>query len=90
MYLTADYPGKRPDVSNRVTFWDKIVTSKDDAKLAIKNGRGSYSVYDHAQSFDGREATIHLEWNVQPYVGALVYGETIVNGTETFVFPSPV
>jgi signal peptidase complex subunit 3 len=55
----------------------------------MKNARGVYSVYDHSPSFDGQEATIHLEWNVQPYIGALIYGETVINGTETFVFPPP-
>lgn len=53
VYLTAEYDGgaKRPDVSNRVTFWDRIITDKSKAVLSLRNQRGAYSVYDVQKSF---------------------------------------
>ena len=34
-----------------------------------------------------QNATLRLEWNVQPHVGALVYGETVLDGETWFQFP---
>lgn len=91
VYLQADYNGgeSRPDISNSVTFWDKIITKKDQAKLNLKNQRGAYSVYDVQKSFNNNNATIRLGYNVQPYVGALVFGHFDVDGVDNFVFPAP-
>lgn len=90
VYLTAEYGGPREDIVNEVTFWDKIITSKDDAHLSLKNERSKYSVWDTTDKFDGRNATVHLHWNVQPKVGFLVNGETIAHDSHSnqpwFVF----
>ena len=72
IYLTAEYPGKSEGSSNKVTFWDKIITNKEDANLTLTNQRGKYSVWDVEKSFRGRNATVRLEWNIQPYVGPLI------------------
>lgn len=74
--------------SNKVVYWDKIIQSKDKANLSITNERSKYSVWDVEESFRNREATVKLEWNIQPYVGALIYGET--KGETKVVFPDPV
>uniref|UniRef100_A0A060SXB0 Signal peptidase subunit 3 n=1 Tax=Blastobotrys adeninivorans TaxID=409370 RepID=A0A060SXB0_BLAAD len=86
--LTAEYPGARPDISNRVTFWDKIVKRKEDSVLSLSNSRGRYSVYDTGKSFNEKNATLRLEWNVQPYVGLLTYGEVLLDGDTSFQFPA--
>ncbi|PRT57105.1 Microsomal signal peptidase subunit 3 [Wickerhamiella sorbophila] len=91
VYLTAEYGGAREDISNEVTFWDKIITSKADAKLALQNERSKYSIWDVKESFEGRNATVHLHWNLQPKVGFLVYGETVAHDSESskpwFIMP---
>lgn len=74
--LTAEYDGKKPGHHNKVTYWDKILLLKEDAQLNLKNVRAKYSVWDVEKSFRGRNATLKLEWNVQPWVGPLLYGET--------------
>lgn len=53
VYLTAEYDGgsKRTDISNKVTFWDKIILTKEDAVLSLRNQRSTYSVYDVQRSF---------------------------------------
>ncbi|CAD1810534.1 Microsomal signal peptidase subunit 3 [Candida parapsilosis] len=75
-YLTVEYPEKSNGSSNKVTFWDKIIRNKKDAKLSLKGQRGKYSVWDVEKGFRGRNATVKLEWNIQPYIGPLIYGET--------------
>lgn len=84
VYLTAEYPGRTENSSNKVTYWDKIITSKDDALISLKNQKSKYSVWDVEKSFRGREAVVRLEWNLQPYIGFLTYGLT--NNHETFQF----
>ncbi|ODV77965.1 signal peptidase 22 kDa subunit [Suhomyces tanzawaensis NRRL Y-17324] len=76
VYLTAEYPGKSEGSSNRVTYWDKIITSKDNAVISLKNQRSKYSVWDVEKSFRERDAIVRLEWNIQPYIGPLLFGET--------------
>lgn len=87
VYLTAEYPGKSDGSLNKVTYWDKIITSKDDAILHLKNQKSKYSVWDVEKSFRRREATVKLEWNIQPYVGPLIFGETSNEGS--FLFADP-
>lgn len=84
VYLTAEYDGKTPGLSSKITYWDKIITSRDDAVLKLRNTRAKYSVWDTEKSFRGRNATLKLEWSIQPYVGAFVSGETLA--LEDFTF----
>lgn len=84
IYLTAEYPGKSDESSNKVTYWDKIITNKKDSILNLKNQRSKYSIWDIEKSFRNRNATVKLEWNIQPYIGPLIYGET--KGIDTFQF----
>lgn len=84
VYLTAEYEGKSDGSSNKVTYWDKIITSKDQAKLHLTRQNAKYSVWDIEKSFRNRNATVKLEWNIQPHVGPLIFGET--GDVGTFVF----
>ncbi|GEQ68994.1 hypothetical protein JCM33374_g2664 [Metschnikowia sp. JCM 33374] len=83
VYLTAEYEGKNGG-SNKVTFWDKIITSKDGAVFDLKNARSKYSVWDLEKSFRERPANLTLEWNLQPWVGPLIFGKTETVSTFQF------
>ena len=84
IYLTAEYDGKTPESSNKVTYWDKIITSPEDAVLHLRNQKSKYSVWDVEKSFRSRNATLKLEWNIQPWVGPLLFGETETASTFQF------
>lgn len=87
VYLTAEYSGsERQETISEVTYWDKIITSQDDAQLNLKGHKSKYSVWDLEEKLEGREMTFKLKWNIQPWVGPLIYGETI--GNETIVLPA--
>lgn len=82
IYLTAEYDGStRSQTKSEVTYWDKILTNKNDAKLHLKNFKSKYAVWDLEDVFVGRELTFKLKWNIQPWIGPLIYGETL--GSET-------
>ncbi|EDO18847.1 hypothetical protein Kpol_1023p16 [Vanderwaltozyma polyspora DSM 70294] len=86
IYLTAEYDGsKKPNTKSVVTFWDKIITSKKDAVLKLSNQKSKYTVWDLEDKMEGRDLTFKLQWNIQPWVGPLVFGETI--GNTTFTIP---
>lgn len=84
VYLTAEYPGKSEGSSNKVTYWDKIIQSPEDAKIKLSNQRAKYSVWDVENSFRQREANLTLEWNIQPHVGPLLFGKVGVEQPFTF------
>lgn len=89
VYLTAEYPGKTDDAANKITYWDKIIQSPQEAKIALKDARAKYSVWDVEKSFRGRNATLRLEWNIQPWVGPLLFGQTETETTFQFARKLP-
>lgn len=83
VYLTAEYQGKG-DSGNKVTYWDKIILSKEDAKIELANQRSKYHVWDVEKSFRNRDAVVRLEWNIQPRVGPLIFGSAVSNTSITY------
>ncbi|CCE62668.1 hypothetical protein TPHA_0D00240 [Tetrapisispora phaffii CBS 4417] len=82
-YLVAEYNGDEKNTKNTVTFWDKIIADKENAVLSIKSEKSKYAVWDLEDKFAGRELTFKLQWNIQPWIGPLVFGETVGNCTFT-------
>ncbi|AOA64967.1 Subunit of signal peptidase complex (Spc1p, Spc2p, Spc3p, Sec11p) [Komagataella phaffii GS115] len=74
--LVAEYPTSVADDGAKVTYWDSIITEKKYARVHVNKQRGKYSVWDVSDSFQGRNATVKLKWNLQPYVGFLFFGQT--------------
>ncbi|KAK9476014.1 signal peptidase 22 kDa subunit [Lipomyces japonicus] len=74
VYVAATYPG-RP-YSNKIVVWDTIIRDKQDAYISLKNQTADYAIYDVTGKFNGRNATLSLEWNVQPYVGILTWNKS--------------
>lgn len=86
VYVTATYPGKSPDSSNVVTVWDRILTNRNQAQLQLKGQKGKYGVWDVEHGFRNRNATLELNWNIQPWVGPMVNGKLV--GGKEFTFAS--
>ncbi|CAI4624813.1 BAQ_1a_G0035510.mRNA.1.CDS.1 [Saccharomyces cerevisiae] len=83
VYLTAEY-NSTEKITSEVTFWDKIIKSKDDAVIDVNDLRSKYSIWDIEDGkFEGKDLVFKLHWNVQPWVGLLTYGETVGNYTLT-------
>ncbi|AET37744.1 signal peptidase complex subunit SPC3 Ecym_1522 [Eremothecium cymbalariae DBVPG len=77
VYLTAEYPGtKSPNASNEVTFWDFIIKDKEHAQLNFSNLKSKYSGWDVEERMSGRDLVFKLHWNIQPWIGPLIYGDT--------------
>ncbi|CAR25410.1 signal peptidase complex subunit SPC3 [Lachancea thermotolerans CBS 6340] len=86
VYLTAEYNGlKKPSVKSEVTLWDSIITDKEGAVISLNNAKSKYSVWDIEEKLSDRNLTFKLHWNIQPWIGPLVYGET--NGESPVTLP---
>lgn len=84
VYLTASYNGsKNPTQKSRITFWDKILPTKEEANLQLHNVKSKYAVWDIEDKISGREMEFELQWNIQPWIGPLLYGKAIGNSTYT-------
>ncbi|KAK9323580.1 signal peptidase 22kDa subunit [Lipomyces orientalis] len=83
VYLAATYPGK--PYANKVVVWDAIIQDKEEALISLHDATADYAIYDVTGKFNGRNATLSLEWNVQPYVGLLLWNKGAER--EKFVFP---
>lgn len=86
VYLTAEYHGTEGHQTlSEVTYWDKIITKRDEADLEVHDTKSKYSVWDLEEKLEGRELVFKLKWNIQPWIGALTYGETV--GNQTVIIP---
>ncbi|CAI4046240.1 hypothetical protein N7582_003763 [Saccharomyces uvarum] len=83
VYLTAEY-NSSGKIASEVTFWDKIIKSKENAVIKVNDLRSKYSIWDIEDTrFDNKDLVFKLHWNIQPWVGLLTYGETVGNHTLT-------
>ncbi|XDT29993.1 Signal peptidase subunit [Nakaseomyces glabratus] len=79
VYLTASYNGTekaRGHTVNTVTLWDKIIKTPKEAELHLEHAKGKYPVWDLEDKFSGKDLTFELQWNIQPWVGILTFGQT--------------
>ncbi|EAU85515.2 hypothetical protein CC1G_06416 [Coprinopsis cinerea okayama7 len=85
LYLQAEY-NTRKGVKNEVVIWDRIVRSKDQAKVNVV-GKNKYNFRELSTTFKNIAAANYtLMYNVMPYVGVLTYGEA-ARTTEPVEFP---
>ncbi|KAL1741068.1 signal peptidase 22kDa subunit [Schizophyllum fasciatum] len=74
VYLQAEYTNSQ-EVRNEVVIWDKIIHSKDEARLNLVD-KHKYAFRELSTSFANIEpASYTLKYNIMPYVGLLTYGE---------------
>lgn len=72
--LEAEYENTQ-GVKNEIVIWDRIVRSKEDAKIKVV-GKNKYTFREISSTFKKiPSAHYSLKYNVMPYVGLLTYGE---------------
>ncbi|KAL1710417.1 signal peptidase 22kDa subunit [Schizophyllum commune] len=85
VYLQAEYTNSQ-GVHNEVVIWDKIIRSKDEARLNLVD-KHKYAFRELSTSFENVEpASYTLKYNIMPYVGLLTYGEA-ARTAEPVAFP---
>lgn len=87
VFLTAEYNSTNGNTISEVTFWDKIIDKREDAKIVIENAKSKYAVWDVSEKLSGKDLKFKLHWNIQPWVGPLVNGEA--NGEYSINIPKP-
>ncbi|KAM0748009.1 signal peptidase 22 kDa subunit [Meredithblackwellia eburnea MCA 4105] len=85
VYLVADYSTPK-HASNSVVVWDRIIRSSKYAKINIARGKQKYEFKEITDSFKNVSATFSLQYNIQPHVGALQWGEVV--RTEALKLPA--
>lgn len=86
VYLTAEYENSKNTTFNELTLWDKIITNPTDSVLDLKNVKSKYNVWDVNENLSGKNLNFKLNWNIQPWVGPLIYGQA--EGETIFMIPS--
>lgn len=90
VYLTAEYNGtKNANSNSKVTFWDSILTDESMAKLSLSGEKSKYNVWDLESKLSDKDLIWKLNWNVQPYVGLLINGETTGSTLVQFEYQEP-
>ena len=56
---------------NQVVIWDKIVTSKEKARLIMNDEFNKYALVDQFAELRGAHVELKLNWDVMPIVGML-------------------
>ncbi|KAG1138591.1 hypothetical protein G6F37_010400 [Rhizopus arrhizus] len=87
--VVADYQTDKY-TRNSVVIWDKIVTSKEKAKLKLKNVGNKYAMIDVSQKWNYERANISLAWDITPHVGMLQSGQFLTDAQITLPPFSPV
>ncbi|KAI5812491.1 signal peptidase subunit-domain-containing protein [Pyronema omphalodes] len=87
-WLSVVYGGAKGSkhTENEVIIWDAILPSKRTSRLHLRNEKAKYQINDISGRFLERNATVRFGWNVQPHVGALIWGtveaDNVVEGVD--------
>ncbi|ORX51544.1 signal peptidase 22 kDa subunit [Hesseltinella vesiculosa] len=71
--VVAEYETKSHD-ANKIVLWDRIITSKRDAHIKLRNVPNKYAFIDVSRKWSEQPVNITLHWDVTPYVGVLQGG----------------
>lgn len=69
---------------SKLVIWDKILTNKNNVYINNKNIKSKYSIWDYSPQLSGRTGHFKLGYNIQPWIGPLIFGEVDLNNTITF------
>lgn len=74
LYAVARYesPGTR---LNEVTVWDRVIRSKEEAVLHLRNEMTEYPILDTTASMRGARLNVSLQWEVMPLIGMIKAGQ---------------
>ncbi|KAJ3218092.1 Signal peptidase complex subunit [Dinochytrium kinnereticum] len=82
VFVVVDYATKTHG-TNQIVIWDNIITSKDQARIILKNQKPEYLASDINHRIRGLPANISLHWDIIPHVGMLQLDR---KGSQTFKF----
>ncbi|KAI9246872.1 signal peptidase 22kDa subunit [Phascolomyces articulosus] len=85
--VIAEYETKTHD-RNSVVLWDKIISSKEDANLNLRNVPNKYALIDVSRKWSHQQVNLSLHWDVTPYVGLIQGGKTPSNPANIILSPA--
>jgi len=73
-YVYAEYAAvktSRPNFTNRVVVWDRILNNKAQSKFVEKNVLAEYPVLDRTGTLVRADMRLVPEWSIMPIAGAI-------------------
>eukprot|EP01120_Amphizonella_sp_Union-15-10_P015165 TRINITY_DN7728_c0_g1_i1.p1 TRINITY_DN7728_c0_g1~~TRINITY_DN7728_c0_g1_i1.p1 ORF type:complete len:193 (-),score=40.92 TRINITY_DN7728_c0_g1_i1:33-545(-) len=83
LYVTAEYVTRKNAVNQRV-IWDKIITSKKNSILNLKEEKSKYILEDQGDGLRNNQVNFTFSWNAMPVSGILWWK---TEGNHVFTFP---
>lgn len=82
VFVAAEYATSE-NSWNQISLWDKIITSKEDARFQHFS-YNKYAVVDQGNNLRGCKFNLTMYWNVMPITGMMFTGKEVITG---FHFP---
>ncbi|KAL1928474.1 hypothetical protein VTP01DRAFT_2830 [Rhizomucor pusillus] len=73
---------------NSIVIWDKIISSKDNAHLKLRNVANKYALIDISRKWSHQQANLSIHWDITPYVGILQGGKSTPQSTDFVIVPA--
>jgi len=73
-YVYAEYAAvktSRPNFTNRVVVWDRILNDKTESKFSVKGVIAEYPLLDRVATLVHANVRLVPEWSVMPIAGAI-------------------
>eukprot|EP00249_Psilotum_nudum_P011173 c23009_g1_i1 orf=539-1042(+) len=78
VFVAAEYATSK-NSRNQISLWDKIITSKEDAKFQHYKGN-KYAFIDQGNNLRGLEFNLTMYWNVMPITGGMSTYKRVITG----------
>lgn len=86
VWLSAEYSTPQRTY-NRVSIWDDVLKSEDDAEVDMSGAEAKYSVMDFNQKLRNQTVKLTLHWDVMPIIGLLQTGTAGSSESITYMLP---
>ncbi|ORY97965.1 signal peptidase 22kDa subunit [Syncephalastrum racemosum] len=86
--VVANYETASHD-RNSIVLWDKIITSREKARLKLRNVPNKYALIDVSRKWSHQQANLSIHWDITPHVGILQGGHSPINIANVILSPAP-
>mmetsp|Transcript_24219 Transcript_24219/g.22024 ORF Transcript_24219/g.22024 Transcript_24219/m.22024 type:complete len:170 (+) Transcript_24219:35-544(+) len=83
VFVVAEYESDL-NVLNQIIIWDKIISSKNDAFLKIKDEFVKYALIDQGSDLRNKTVKLRLIWDHMPVTGRMYFAD---NSNFTYTLP---
>ena len=71
VWLSAEYKGKRNDITHRSSLWDMLVTTQSQAMFEFEMKIPEYKLIDPDLDLRDNVVNFTLNWDIHPWIGLI-------------------